>query len=464
MPLPLLYTREMSVRIQFLGGAGTVTGSKFLVDTGSHRILVDCGLFQGIKELRLLNRAPFPIDPAKIDAVVLTHAHLDHSGYLPLLAKNGFHGKIHCTSPTKDLARLILLDSAHIQEEDADYANQKGFSKHKPALPLYDTRDVQALDRRWVTASPGSWKDACPGIHYRFTPSGHILGAAFVEIDAGGKLFVFSGDVGRAAPILYDPPSKLERADVLVIESTYGDRSHPKSSTLEDLERVVNETCARGGHLVIASFAVGRTQEILHLLSKLRRKHRIPEIPVFLDSPMGISATDVFFDHANWHRLDKREVEEMRELVTDVRTREQSKGLFREKGSTIVIAGSGMLNGGRVLHHLEKRLGDERNTILLVGYQAAGTRGRLLLGGVAELKLHGAYFPVKAHIEEISTLSSHADQPELLGWMRGFVNKPGRVFIVHGEPQSADALRVRMKDVLGWDAEVARASQIVELG
>lgn len=446
--------KKKSISIQFLGGVGTVTGSKFLLKTPSSRILVDCGLFQGIKELRLQNWQKLPVDPAEIDAVILTHAHLDHSGYLPLLVRNGFTGKIYCTAPTKELAKIILTDSAHIQEEDADYANKAGYSKHSPAKPLYTSEDVFRSLKLICPLSPDKWIKIADETKIRFSQSGHILGSAFVEINSLGTKIVFTGDLGRATPLMMRAPSQITAADYLVIESTYGDRIHSSESPLHVLKRVINDTLARKGHLVIPSFAVGRVQDVLYLISKLKRQKQIPNVPVYLDSPMGIQATEVLLDYPEWHKLGAKEIQSFCQDVILVRNQQQSSELTRAKKSTIVVAGSGMLTGGRVLHHLEARLGDPRNTVLLVGFQAAGTRGRLLLDGIPELKMYGQYVPVRAHVESLSSLSAHADQAEMIAWLKGFRTSPKKTFIVHGEPQAADALRVRIQDSLKWIAEI----------
>lgn len=443
--------------IQFLGGSGTVTGSKFLVTYKADRVLVDCGLFQGLKELRLQNWAKLPIDPKSITAVVLTHAHLDHSGYLPLLIKNGFSGKVYCTPPTRDLAKIILVDSAEIQQEDADYANRMGFTKHSPAKPLYNVADAKTALKHLSVVHTEEWTKISSHLKFRFTPSGHILGSAFVEIKAGGTKITFSGDLGRQKPLILKPPRPIEHTDYLVVESTYGDRIHDTLSPLKELKRIVTETLARKGHLIIPSFAVGRAQDMLYLLSQLRSQKEIPEsVPIYLDSPMGIDATDTFLEYPEWHTLKERTIKELCSMVTMVRNQQQSNEIMRRKQSSIVIAGSGMLSGGRVLRHLESRLPDPRNTVLLVGFQAAGTRGRLLRDRIPELKMYGQYVPVRARIEEISTLSAHADQAETIEWLKHFNTPPLHTFIVHGEPQAADALRVRIKDTLDWSCSIPK--------
>ncbi|HRK02186.1 MAG TPA: MBL fold metallo-hydrolase [Oligoflexia bacterium] len=442
--------------IQFLGGVGTVTGSKFLVSLGSEKILIDCGLFQGLKELRLQNWAEFPIDPRSITAVVLTHAHLDHSGYLPLLVKKGFAGKIYCTPPTRDLSKIILEDSAEIQEEDADYANKKGYSKHDPAKPLYTIEDVRRSLRHFTVVPNSDWFKINDRIKFRFKPNGHILGSAFIELKIGTTKITFSGDMGRKNPIILNPSSSPEKTDFLIVESTYGDRLHPNLSPARELKRIINETLARKGKLIIPSFAVGRAQDLLHLLSQLRAQNDIPNVPIYLDSPMGIHATDIFMAHSKWHKLKNNEVDALGRIAVMVRKQRNSIEIAEKKQSSIIIAGSGMLSGGRVLHHLEKCLPDERNTVLIVGFQAASTRGRLLKEGIPELKIHGKYIPVHARIEEISGLSAHGDQKEILDWLKQFKTAPKNTFIVHGEPQASDALRVCIQDRLGWNCTIPK--------
>lgn len=453
----------MKSTLQFLGAAGTVTGSKFLMSSGSKKILIDCGLFQGLKELRLRNWAPFPIDPPTIDAVLLTHAHLDHCGYLPLLVRNGFSGPVFCTAPTRDLCKVILFDSAKIQEEDAARANSIGYTKHAPAKPLYTTEDVERTMRLIQIAETGKWVPITDEIGARFTNSGHILGSAIIEVKTPTNTVAFTGDLGRSEPMILNPAGFVKEADTVVVESTYGDRTHSPLSPLKELARVVCETMERGGHVIIPSFAVGRTQDLLFLLSHLKQQSQIQDIPIFLDSPMGINATEIFLDYPEWHRLTPEEIKRLCDGVTTVKSWKQSEELLHRKESSIVIAGSGMITGGRVLSHLAKRLPDARNSVVLVGFQAAGTRGSLLRNGATELKIHGDYVNVRAKIEEISTLSAHADQRDMLQWLRHFESPPKRVFIVHGEPQASDALRVRIQDALGWKCRIPHHGEVAEL-
>ena len=449
--------------LEFLGGAGTVTGSKFLLRVDGEAVLVDCGLFQGLKDLRLKNWQPFPVDPSEITAVVLTHAHLDHTGALPLLVKQGFKGDVFCTKPTKELCRILLLDSAKIQEEDADRANREHYSKHSPAKPLSTVRDAEDALRLLKALPLDTWFSITPKIRIRFSNAGHILGSAFLEIEASGKIYAFSGDMGRSEPLIMNPPAQLKRADYIVMESTYGDRLHTPVSPEKELARIINETVTRGGQIIIPCFAVGRVQDVLYILSGLRKRGEIPTLPVYLDSPMGAAVTEVVSNYTDWHRLTPEIVEEMNQTFTVIKSSQQSQELLLRKEPAIILAGSGMLSGGRVLSHLIRRLPDEQNTVILVGYQAIGTRGYALRSGAQEVKIYGRYIPVRARIEEVDTLSAHADQSEIIRWL-GHVNPaPKNTFIVHGDPQASDALRVKIQDTLHWKCVVPKLGQIFEI-
>ncbi len=449
--------------IQFLGGAGTVTGSKFLVRFDGHNVMVDCGMFQGLKNLRELNRAPLPIDVRELDSVILTHAHLDHTGHLPLLAGAGFKGKIYCSEPTFELSEIILRDTAKIQEEDALHANQGGYSKHNPALPLYGTRDVEKILPHFEVKPPHQWIQIAPRIKFRFQLSGHILGSVFIELDCGDERIVFSGDLGRKHPLTLNPPAQIENADYVVIESTYGDRKHPREDLFDRFAKIISETVKKGGQVLIPCFAVGRTQDILHILARLKSAGSIPDLPIYLDSPMAIRTTRVFDRFPTWHKLGPEDLENLERGVTMVSDSEASKQLQKDDRPAIVIAGSGMMAGGRILSHAFTKLQEPKNTFILVGFQAAGTLGRFLRDGSDEVKMFGKYVPVNARIEEISSLSAHADQSEIIDWLKGFTKPPKKAFIVHGEPHSADALRVRIKDSLGWPVLVAVMSDQVSL-
>lgn len=445
---------KSDLSIQFLGAAGTVTGSKYLVEGHGKKILIDCGLFQGVKQLRLLNREPLPVEPASLDAIILTHAHLDHTGYLPVLVKNGFAGRIFATPPTAALAELILRDSALIQEEEAELANEGHYSHHTPALPLYTPDDVERTLLQLVVRDDGKWIQVDEGIRFRYRRNGHILGSAFVELNWRDTLLVFSGDVGRPKSLLLSPPERPEAADVLIVESTYGDRLHPSEQPEDVIARIVNETWRRGGSIIIPSFAVGRAQELMLLLNRLRRKSDIPDIPILLDSPMGVEATEILRRFPDWHSLPEDEEQAMWKHVTMIRRYRDTLDVLRKKESCIVIAGSGMVTGGRVLSYLEKYLEDRRSSIILAGYQAEGTRGRQMLDGAHEVKIRGKYYRVYAQLHSLQSLSAHADQAELLDWMSAISHPPAQVFIVHGEAQAADALRVKINSTVGWNAEV----------
>lgn len=450
-------------KLTFLGGAQTVTGSKFLFDTPGMRILVDCGLFQGLKDLRLQNRDPFPVDPKSIDAVLITHAHLDHVGYVPLLIKNGYTGPVYCTVPTRALASIILQDAGRIQEEEAQLALQGGYSKHGTPEPLFTEEDGIRAMSQFATVEPNVWRKLSSAIRFRFLPSGHILGSAMVEIEYRKKTLLFTGDLGRQKPLVMDPPTLVSKADYLVMESTYGDRLHPKGSTLRRLATIIQETIAGHGTVIIPTFAVGRSQDVLHLLAQLRRQNQLPKVPIYFDSPMGIEATEIFRSYESWHRLTGKEVKELSQVAEMVTNMKVSLAIARNRKPKIVIAGSGMITGGRVLRHLEIALPDKRNTILFVGFQAMGTRGRMIQDGSAEVKIRGVFYSVKARVEMLSGLSAHADQAEILAWLRHFKSAPHKTFLVHGEPQPCDVLRVKLKTALGWDVEVPRALEELKL-
>jgi metallo-beta-lactamase family protein len=443
-----------SMKISFLGATGTVTGSRYLLANDDARVLVDCGLYQGLKRLRERNWQEPSFDPARLDAVVLTHAHIDHSGYLPRLCKLGFRGPIYCTPGTRDLLRFLLPDSGHLQEEEARHANRGGYSRHHPALPLYTRAEAERcleqlravpFDERFILA---------PGLDARFGRAGHIVGSAWLSIATGERAITFSGDVGRPNDPIMRAPAPLPPTDILVVESTYGDRRHPDERVLETLARVVVEAVARGGPLIVPAFAVGRAQHLLYLLTVLRDEQRIPDLPVFLDSPMAVGATEVFCEHTEDHRISKADCDRMCKLATCTRTPDESKAIDQRGGPMIVISASGMATGGRVLHHLARFLPDPRTTVLLVGYQSAGTRGRALADGAADLKMFGGYVPVRGHVVQMESLSAHADYAELIDWLRASDLRPQRVYVTHGEPSAADAFRRRLVETFGWNAIV----------
>jgi metallo-beta-lactamase family protein len=463
------------ISIRFLGAAGTVTGSRHLVEVGGRRVLVDAGLFQGLKELRLRNWAPFPVDPATIDCVVLTHAHIDHSGALPLLVRQGFRGPAYCTPATLDLARLMLPDSARLQEEEARYANRKGYSKHAPqALPLYGEEDALAALARLRPLPYGVGHDILPGVRLSFSRAGHILGSASVLLEARGPgagattRILFSGDLGRyGAPILPDPEPP-PAADHLVVESTYGDRDHPAEPAADALCREVLAARARGGALLIPAFAIGRTQEILFLLRELEGAGRIPEMPVFVDSPMAVDATPIHLAHREDHdsemeALYARGVEPLRPAgLVFARSPDQSRAINRVRGPCIILSASGMATGGRVLHHLENRLPDERTTVLLVGFQAAGTRGWSLQNGASTVRMHGKDVPVRARVVSLTGFSAHGDRDEVARWLDGLPAPPRTAFCVHGESMALEAAAMRLR-ARRWKVVVPRHLEQVDL-
>jgi len=438
-----------SLQLWFLGGAGTVTGSKTLVEFRGKRILVDCGLFQGIKEHRLLNWKPLPTDPSQIDAILLTHAHLDHCGYLPVIVKQGFKGEIHCTQPTRELTELILRDSAKIQQEEAERANRYGYSRHDPARPLYTDADVSRAMHLFRLHPYGESVSLGASLVFRFYNSGHILGSSMIELQTGNHTLVFTGDLGRMQPLLLYPPESIEKADVLILESTYGDRNHPLDDPKEVLHDILWETYEKQGIVMIPTFAVERAQELLFLLTMLKMENRLPGMRVYLDSPMGSRATRLMLKFIKWHALKKDvclAMDELVELVVDV---EASKAVVEDSSPKIVLAGSGMLTGGRILFYLQRYAGQPQHTILLAGFQAAGTRGRALLEGARELKFFGSYHSVKCRVEQMDSLSAHADQEELLYWLRQFDRPPETILLNHGEPHQSNALRAKIQHETG---------------
>jgi metallo-beta-lactamase family protein len=451
------------VEIRFLGAAGTVTGSRHLVQADGKRVLVDCGLFQGVKELRERNREPFAVAPATIDAVVLTHAHLDHSGWLPVLVREGYAGPVYCTAATRDLCEILLADSAHLQEEEAGFANRHGYSKHRPALPLYTARDAAvAVERLEVVP----WEEEVPvaaGITARFTPVGHIPGAASVRLSSAEGAVVLSGDLGRPGDPLLADPAPPQAGDWLVLESTYGDRLHPGGDPADEIAAVVDRTAGRGGIVVVPAFAVGRAQEVAYQLHRLMEGGRIPRLPVFLDSPMASRAIAVACEHPEAMRLTTAECREVTAFLRVAETVKESKAIDAMRVPSIVISASGMATGGRVLHHLKALAPDPRNTVLFAGYQAPGTRGAEMLAGAREVKIHGEWVDVRAEVARIENLSAHADQGELIAWAERMEPRPRTIFLVHGEPAAADALRVRLRDRLGVDCVVPRHGESVAL-
>ena len=446
--------------IEFLGAAGTVTGSKFLIETGGERVLVDCGLYQGLKELRLRNWDRLAVEPPSLDGVLLTHSHVDHAGYLPRIVADGFRGRVRATRGTADLLRIVLPDAGRLQEEEAAYHNRHGTSKHAPALPLYTAAEGLHAAELVEAAAYGERLDLSPSIRATFSRAGHILGSAVIAVDVGGAgercRVVFSGDLGRhGAPILPDPTPPGD-ADYIVVESTYGDRRHDPTPVADQLERVVGEAVARGGALVVPAFAVGRTQELMYHLGALRRAGRIPRLPAYVDSPMAIDATQIYCGHPEDFEGDMREPLAVLQEggFRLARSPEESKALNDLRGPALIISAAGMVTGGRVLHHLKRRLPDPRTTVLLVGYQALGTRGRQLEEGAQKIRIFGEDVPVRATVEVLHGLSAHADADGVLRWLRAATRAPRRVFVVHGDPAPAAALAARIRAELGWAVSV----------
>ncbi len=443
------------MKIDFLGATGTVTGSKYLITRGAKCILVDCGLFQGLKQLRLRNWEPPPVDPRQVDAVILTHAHIDHSGYLPLFVKNGFAGRAYCTAATRELCEILLPDSGHLQEEDARYANRHRFSKHKPALPLYTQQDAEKSLSSLKAVSFAQKIDLDAGLSFQLLPSGHILGSSFVMLSDTSTSVLFSGDLGRPNDIVMSPPSAIEQADYLVLESTYGDRRHDPADPGVKLAEVINRTTKRGGTVIIPAFAVGRTQELLYHIHLLKADGQIRrDLPVFLNSPMATDATRIFHNHLGEHRLIREQCDDMCKAARIVNSVEESKQLNDNPFPKIVLAASGMATGGRVVHHLKAYAPYPKNTILFAGFQAEGTRGAAMLAGADSIKIHGQYVPVRAEIAVLHNLSAHADYAEILSWLDNFREPPRETFITHGEPLAADALRRRIEEQKGWRCRV----------
>lgn len=444
------------MRLTFVGANKTVTGSKYLLEHENKKILVDCGLFQGLKELRLQNWDGLPFNPVDIDAVVLTHAHIDHSGYIPKLVKAGFKGPIYCTEATFDLCKILLPDSGHLHEEDAEAANRGGWSRHHPALPLYTEQDARDCLKYFKPLPFGVTHSLGGEMTFTFHRAGHILGAAFIRISDGYTSILFSGDIGRLHNPIMKPPAKIQDADYLVVESTYGDRLHNTDDPTDDIEKIVRKTVARGGTLVIPAFAVGRAQMLLYHFYVLKSERRIPNIPIYLDSPMAINATELLHRHMSDHRLSPEECAAVCNVATYTRTVEESRAISENNDAMpkVVISASGMATGGRVLHHLKHYVGDPRSTILLAGFQAAGTRGDLLARGEKEIKIHGQFWPVRAEIIKLDNMSAHADYNEILTWLENFSSPPRRVFVTHGEIEAAESMKEKIEEKFGWNTIV----------
>jgi metallo-beta-lactamase family protein len=452
------------MQIQFLGATGTVTGSKYLLTSGASKILIDCGLFQGYKQLRLRNWESMPFTPASLSAVVLTHAHLDHSGAIPLLVRNGFRGKIYCSESTAELCRILLPDSGRLLEEEAIYANRHGFSKHAPALPLYSEADAVRSLAYLAPVKFGERINIDDAFNVKLALAGHILGAAIVSVKSGDTTITFSGDLGRMEDPVMVPPAPVEKTDYLVVESTYGDRVHDPASPTILLGKTIRETAARGGVTIIPSFAVGRAQSLLYYIHLLKQSGEIPgALPIYLNSPMAVDATQIYRKHRHDHRLTHEQCEAMCHTAKIINSVEESIALNQRQVPMVIIAASGMATGGRVLHHLKAFAPDPRNTILFAGFQAGGTRGAAMIAGVDAIKIHGEYVPIRARVAQIDNLSAHADANEIMSWLAHFKVPPKRTFITHGEPPAADALRRRIQETLHWDCRVPEYLESVEL-
>lgn len=450
-------------QIQFLGATNTVTGSRYLLQAGEHRVLVDCGLFQGYKQLRLKNWAEPPFTPRTLDSVLLTHAHIDHTGYLPVLAQRGFHRHVYCTPGTRALSEVMLVDAAHLQVEEANFANRHHFSRHQPALPLYTVEDAHAAVRLMRPVGFDHRIDVAKGITACWRPNGHMLGSAMIEVVHSGITITFSGDIGRPNDPLMRPPVAFESTDYLVLESTYGNRLHPAADPMAELRSVIDRTVVRGGTVLIPAFAVGRVQSILYYLYQLRKRGELADVPLFINSPMAIDATEIYREFAREHRLSEADYSAMCRLAKFVRTPEESKLLCQQKTPMIILSASGMATGGRVLHHLKEIAPDERNTILFAGFQSGGTRGAAMVDGADAIKIHGEYVPVRAEVVNLDSMSAHADYSELLDWLSHIKRAPKHVFITHGEPAAADAMRLKVTERFGWSCSVPEYRDTAEL-
>ena len=452
-----------TVKIHFLGAAGTVTGSKFLLETPELNLLIDCGMFQGLKELREENWQDIPFDVTTIDTVLLTHGHLDHTGHLPRLVKQGFKGSIMGSAPTLEITKIILTDSAKIHEEDAERANKEKYSKHHPALPFYTIKNAEQTIKLFTPVEKDSWHSLTENIRYRFRYNGHIIGATFIELEIFNKIFVFSGDIGRQEDLLLFSPEKPKWADYLFLESTYGNKLHPQESVSDHLIGLINNAIQQRGTLIIPSFAVERMQTLMFLLWKLYDKGHIPNIPIFIDSPMGNNVLDVFEHFSSWHKIPLGEFNAMKHRMNIVTSYRETWKTIDDLRPKIVIAGSGMVTGGRVLTYLKQLINKPTTAVLLVGYQAEGTRGRQLLEGAHELKFFGKYYPVNAKIHHMQSLSAHADQAGILNWLGEIKNVPENTFLVHGEPTALQTLRVKIQDTFRWRVTIPKHHQVIEL-
>ena len=442
------------MQISFYGATGTVTGSKYLFDDGTAATLIDCGLFQGFKQLRLRNWQPLPFDPKRITSVVLTHAHIDHSGHLPLLVRNGFAGRIYCTKATRELCEILLPDAAHLQEEEARYANKRGFSKHKPALPLFTKEDAERALRQLHAVDFDEPVRLSGASSARFLPAGHILGAAMVMIESSGRKVLFSGDLGRPNDPVMRAPTIVDKADVLVLESTYGNRRHSQADPEQELGAHLSRALGRGGVVVIPAFAVGRAQTLLHLVARLKSRGKLAGVPVYLNSPMAVDATRIYHTYRSQHRLSIEECTAACGVAEFVNSPEASKELNTKHGPMVIISASGMATGGRVVHHIKAFAPDPKNLILFSGFQSGGTRGANMLAGAETVRIHGTDIPIRAEVANLETMSGHADYAEILDWLKSFRQPPRNIFLTHGEPAAADQLRQHIEKAFGWECSV----------
>lgn len=447
------------MKIKFIGGVGTVTGSKTVIESNGIRILIDCGQFQGIKPLRELNWQPLPILPSTIDFVLLTHGHLDHCGWLPRLVNQGFKGKIYCTSPTKEITQLILLDSAKIQEEEAAKANEGHYSKHEIAEPLYDVKQAEAVFSLFRVIKPNENIALDAEISAVFSNSGHIIGACSIALNLEGKTLVFSGDIGRDNDVLMFAPTKPKKADYIFLESTYGNRLHPDTDAKAELEMYINNTVQKGGTIIIPSFAVERAQSIMYLLWQLKTEGKIPNIPYVIDTPMGIKVLDIFENNRKWHKLPEHEYVAMCKMFTLNSDYQETIDTIYNSQPKVIIAASGMVTGGRVLSYLERYIGLPETTVIIIGYQAEGTRGRKLLEGAKTIKFYGKEYQVRAKILEIEGLSAHGDQKDLLNWLSELENRPQKVFLVHGENEAFEELSMKITEKYGFDCLIPQMNE-----
>tara|TARA_Y100000588_G_C14259444_1_gene926965 strand:+ start:34 stop:1389 length:1356 start_codon:yes stop_codon:yes gene_type:complete len=450
------------MKITFLGATETVTGSRYLIEHADKKVLVDCGLFQGPREIKERNWQDFPIAPDSIDAIVLTHAHIDHTGYIPVLAKKGFKGKVYCSQGTYQLCKILLKDSAFLQQEHAKKVNEAGYSRYKPALPLYTVKDAEyALSLFHPIAY--DFVITIGGLQIMLIQSGHILGGSFVVITDGKSKITFSGDLGRPDQMLMKEPAHLKETDYLVLDSTYGDRLHTHEDFVQELGLIIQKTVEKKGTLIIPSFAVGRAQVLLYALYQLKKQNKIPGIPIFLDSPMAISVTDLYCDFLDEHKLSAQECHKVFDVATYVRTVSESKSLNHKHGPSIIIAGSGMADGGRVLHHFANTITNAKNTILFVGYQADGTKGRMLLEDIPEIKIYGKYYPVRATIKNIASLSAHADYHDILTWLASIEKPPKKIFLTHGDVDSLKSLQEKIIQRFNWSVVVPKYTDTYSL-